>query len=221
MLVEQVHNDQNGQLKAMLRKAKVSDALTMVVPLEEVARTHFPLEEGNRSQRNDSAKFAELLLEIRRLEEVESRNELESLFIWFLDNKKHKIEEIIRRLSRHSVLGHYFLEHLSEDDDKSLGYVCLLREVMTLPRSVAERIGKGLDRATYCKTCADDVFGLGLNIGTDDLSMPIVEIGSPTIEHILQSFSQLFARIGVADPVERVIGKIIDNCTADQRGPQQ
>ena len=40
--------------------------------------------------------------------------------------------------------------------------------------------------------------------------MPIIQIGSPTIEHVLQSFSNLFGRIGVADPVTEIIDQIID-----------
>jgi hypothetical protein len=45
--------------------------------------------------------------------------------------------------------------------------------------------------------------------------MPITEIASPTIEHIMQSFSNVFGRIGVADPAEEVIGKILDSCLND------
>ena len=52
----------------------------------------------------------------------------------------------------------------------------------------------------------------------DDLAMPVVEVGSPTIEHILQSFSNLFGRIGVADPVDEVVDTIVQDALAVRKG---
>ena len=87
-----------------------------------------------------------------------------------------------------------------------------------MPRKVAEKLGKGLDHGTYCSVCDGFETQSGLVIGHDDLAMPVIEIGSPTIEHILQSFSQLFGRIGVEDPVDNVIGGIIEHCVSLNKG---
>jgi hypothetical protein len=215
ILVEQERSEQDGRLKSILRQANLSDALPMAISLEQIQMTHFPPDEGSKGQRKTSENFSLYLSEVRQFEAVGHKGDPNLLFKWFLENRKHKIEEIVKRLSRHSVLGHYLLESLYEKNDEISGYVCLLREVFTLPRNVAERLGKGLDRETYVKICGDMLPGQGLAFSTDDLAMPIIEIGSPTIEHILQSFSNLFGRIGVADPVESIIGNIILDCMAD------
>ncbi|UWQ77488.1 hypothetical protein [Leisingera sp. M658] len=212
ILVEQEKSEQDGNLKAMLRQGGVSDALATAITLEEIEKTHFPTDQGNKGQRKLSEKFAGYVAEVREFESIASDEDFEALFSWFSKNRKKKIEEIVRRLSRHGVLGHYLLERIATEDSHDTGYVCLLREVVTLPRNVAERIGKGLDKATYEGLCSASITWQGLMIGADDLAMPVVEIGSPTIEHILQSFSNLFGRIGVADPADKVIGKIIDDC---------
>lgn len=62
---------------------------------------------------------------------------------------------------------------------------------------------------------------MSLFIPDDDLAMPITEIASPTMEHVLQAFSNLFGRIGVADPDEGVIGSIVDLCLDDKSGAQK
>lgn len=214
ILSEQEKSEQDGNLKAMLRQAGLSDALATAITLEEIAKTHFPADQGNKVQRKRSEKFSGFIAEVREFESIESGGDSGSLFSWFSRNRVAKIQEIVRRLSRHGVLGHYLLERIAEEDSRGTGYVCLLREVVTLPRDVAEKIGKGLDNVTYEGLCGTNVTGQGLKIGADDLAMPVIEIGSPTIEHILQSFSNLFGRIGVAEPVDQVIDKIIEDCIA-------
>lgn len=212
ILVEQEKRQQDGNLKAMLRQANLSDALATVITLEEIEKTHFPADQGNKGQRKLSEKFSGYVSEVREFENIESDEDSEALFSWLSINRTKEIENIVRRLSDHGVLGHYLLERISDEDSQDTGYVCLLREVVTLPRNVAEKIGKGLDKATYENLCGASLMGQGLKIGADDLAMPVVEISSPTIEHILQSFSNLFGRIGVADPADQVIRKIIDDC---------
>ncbi|MBW4975464.1 hypothetical protein KZZ08_17670 [Roseovarius mucosus] len=215
ILVEQEKSDQDGTLKAMLRQAGLSDALATAISLERIEATHFSAEQSNKGQRKLNEKFSEYVAEVRDFEGIEYKGDSDALFSWFSRNRKKKIEEIVRRLSRHGVLGHYLLERIVDGDPESTGYVCLLREVVTLPRNVAEKIGKGLDKPTYESLCGTGLTDQGLMIGADDMAVPVIEIGSPTIEHILQSFSNLFGRIGVADPVDKVIGKIIDGCIAD------
>ncbi|WP_132311063.1 hypothetical protein [Martelella mediterranea] len=201
----------------MLKQAQISEALLRAVSLKQVAETHFPIGKGNKAHKEASRRFHELVEENRSFEALLKKSPNE-VFSWFVEHRPKDVEALVRQLSRHQVLGHYFLEKISEEEDGSAtGYVCLLREVITLPRSVAERLGRGLDQGTYQSICAGEVFENGLCIQKNDLAMPVVEIGSPTIEHILQSFAQLFGRIGVADPVEDVIGGIVEHCISSDR----
>lgn len=209
ILHEQELSERAGKLKGMLRKGNLSEALPMSISLEEIGKVHFPLGEGAKAKRASSEKFWEYIAECNEYDEVDRQDDRDLMFMWFATNRASKIEEIIRRLSRHAVLGHYFLETLSEKASGAQGYVCLLREVATLPKSVAERLGKGLDSESYKEICGDSFPSPGLVFEADSLAMPVVQIGSPTMEHILQSFGSLFGRIGVEDPVEDVISGII------------
>lgn len=220
MLMELERRNLGGRLKGSLKQAHLSESLPLAVTLDQIAEKHFPLDEGNKAQKNASRKFQDLVAETLAFEDVAGYN-ADLAFAWFAENRAKEIENLVRRLSRHEVLGHYFLEKIAEGDDTAKGYVCLLREVVTLPRSIAERIGKGLDRNTYKDLCVGDTVSNGLTIGQDDLSMPIIEIGSPTIEHILQSFAQLFGRIGVADPADEVIGGIVRHCISAEKGSEE
>lgn len=220
MLLEIERRNMNGKLKGMLKQAQLSESLPIVVSLEQIAEVHFPLEAGNKNQKAASRKFHDFVAENEDFKAAVNRN-ADGTFCWFIENRAKDVENLVRRLSRHDVLGHYFLETISEKNENATGYVCLLREVMTLSRKVAEKIGKGLDHWTYSSICSGESSESGLSVGQDDLAMPVVEIGSPTIEHILQSFAQLFGRIGVADPVEDVIGGIIEHCVSSGKGPEK
>lgn len=218
ILVEQEHNEQMGTLKSMLRQEEVSESILISVPLEKVAETHFPLEGVPAKQKKAGEKFRAHIELMNQFKAVVDEAKSENCFDWFAKCRDKKIKDLVQRLSRHNVLGHYLLERLYLDEHVASGYVCLLREVTTLERVVAQQIGKGLDRPTYEDLIAESGRSGGLNISDGELAAPITEIGSPTIEHILQSFSNLFGRIGVADPSEQVINKLFELCTEKTRG---
>ncbi|SMO77387.1 hypothetical protein [Ruegeria faecimaris] len=212
ILVDQELNDQRGQLVRMLKQAQVSEALLQAVPHREIAETHFQKDEGSKAKKTAAKKFHDLVDEMEKFSLLVAADGGGDIFEWFTRERGKQVGELVRRLSRHAVLGHYFLEALEPDTTEHKGYVCLLREVSTIPRPVADKLGKGLDQSTYAKQCNNSQFGSQLQIPEGGLAMPLIEIGSPTIEHIMQSFSNLFGRIGVADPIETVIGKIVDSC---------
>ncbi|EIE50584.1 hypothetical protein C357_12921 [Citreicella sp. 357] len=220
ILLEIEQRNLAGKLKGMLKQANISEALLTSVSLTDIAATHFPLGEGNKNQRAASQKLHDFLVE--RDEFFAAANGgMERAFLWFSLNRPKEIENLVRRLSRHDVMGHYLLETIDFESGRAEGYVCLLREVSTLPRLLAEKLGEGLDHSTYTALCKDLEFDADLVIRRDDLAMPIVEIGSPTIEHILQSFSNLFGRIGIADPVESVIDGMVQHCVSHTMGSEK
>lgn len=145
---------------------------------------------------------------IREFESIIRNESASDKFEWFRANRHCKVEEIVRRLSRHLVSGYYFIEKIDANEKEATGYVCLLREVATIPRVVAESIGRGLSFSQYLEEFQTER-QLALSFEHEDLAMPIGEVSSPTIEHILQMFAFLFMRIGVDDPVEKAIDAII------------
>ncbi len=109
-------------------------------------------------------------------------------------------DALVRELVHQKLGGYYFLNRIEPDGDDK-GYVVLLREVQIIPRMVAHAVGKGVDFRQYAEMCNDEPSLRGrLDIERDDLAMPVGMMRSPNLEHLMQSFSLLFGRIGLEDP---------------------
>ncbi len=222
LLIEDARNDLAGQIRNILRQAGLSTSLLGCVELEAIAKAHFPIEEGTKSQRKAAASFSKLASDTKHLEELVSKESPQSMTLWLQKERPKKIEDLIRRLFRHQVNGHYFLERISIESDSPEGYVVLLREVASISRDVSDKIGSGLEKERYEELCkASDRNDFGLSIPWDSIAMPIVEIGSPTIEHVLQTFSNLFSRIGITDPDENEIREMVQSYGGFDFGEQQ
>lgn len=104
------------------------------------------------------------------------------------------VSTLLKELTQQRLSGYYFLPSVYDSED-DLGYVVLLREVKHLSRSAAAAIAAGIDRTEV----SDRNGSLDLDFGIESFAMPIGEISSPAIEHILQTFAQLFGRIGLDD----------------------
>ncbi len=103
-------------------------------------------------------------------------------------------------LAAQRLAGYYFLDRLEPDGDNN-GFVALLREVQSIPRCAAVAVADGLDASLFADICkAEPLLGGRLQISEDSLAMPVGILLSPNLEHLMQSFSLLFGRIGIADP---------------------
>ena len=109
--------------------------------------------------------------------------------------------------------GYYFFERLKSENALE-GYVCLLREVTSLSKDVVEGLIKGLSKNQWEEIIRAGV-AQNLDFSNEEFACPISQIGSPYVEHLMQSFSNLFIRIGVsdadADDIETIVSKIAYN----------
>lgn len=109
-------------------------------------------------------------------------------------------DSMISELVHQQLAGHYFLSQIRPDGDDA-GYVVLLREIHALPRTAAHAISDGLDANCFAEMCAGEPGLRGrLRVASGELAMPLSVVRSPNIEHLMQAFSLLFNRIGIADP---------------------
>jgi hypothetical protein len=212
ILIENELAEQAGTLSSILKSIGISPSILSTVTLPEIDKIHFSGDSIGKSAKNAREKFNELCKVKEDFEERLKTQDMEKQFAWFQDHRPGKIEELIKRLSRHQVLGHYLLESISLEDSERTGFVCLMREVSTLPKRIAQKIATGLSGEAIEEICKLGSNRLGLTVPIGELAMPIIQIGSPTIEHILQAFSSLFGRIGVADPNEEDVGRIVRDC---------
>ncbi len=116
---------------------------------------------------------------------------------------------LIKDLTRQNMTGYYFIPKIDSNGD-DLGYVVLMREVRHIPRALAILIARGLDVATYDQNLSGNPSLAGrLVFDETGFSMPIGQLTSPTLEHLMQNFSLLFTRIGVADPNTEYIEELL------------
>lgn len=209
ILIEQHTNEVAGTLRALLRKGHLSEAALESTSVKTLVAAHF-LDPNNKSQRNLANELLRASETADAFQALVGKKDSPAILTWLRTNSPAKVSDLIRRLSKHSVSGYYFLETIHPDDSTPSGYVCLLREVATLPKRIAEKIATGLDATTLAQLNAGhQATPPPLTIAIDDLAMPIAQLTSPTIEHILQAFSHLFGRIGISDPDEQVIKSVI------------
>lgn len=206
ILVADEQADLKGRLESALKDAEVSVSLLNSVSLRDIEEEHFKTSATDRKG-NDRLKKFSALIDFREGFDGAFKSGQQATLEWFKQNRPKKIAELIRKLSRQDVTGFYFLERLQNEEIPE-GYVCLLREINTIPQPIAEQLADGLSRTVW-REQFHSTGAACLAFDREDFGMPISQIGSPTIEHIMQCFSNLFGRIGLPDPVESEISEII------------
>lgn len=162
--------------------------------IEKILR---PLAEKDRKIEAKIQKFQNAQATIERVEAAlaDGRREIlcEALKLApkFLDN-------VIKEISGNKIMGHHLLRGMKTLVGKDGDHVALLREVHHIPNSVAQRIVSGVSTIEW----SDDLAKLArcpVFLDNEDYCMPVAKLRSPWVEHLMQSWSLLFTRIGVED----------------------
>ena len=206
ILIANQKKEHVGQLKNFLKNANLSESLLISISLDEIGKVHFP---KNNSAKKKSAKYYELADEVTFFNNLCDEGCRIKILNWFQTKKQKKISELIDKLSHHAVTGFYMFERLFEDEENN-AYVCALRNVASLSQEISQKIANGLNEETYKEIQQDS--SNCLTFKYDNLVMPVSCIASPTIEHLMQVFANLFTRIGLEDPNHDVIDNLIDKC---------
>lgn len=203
-------NERRLDLQRSMKAKNIATSIIDHIPLHEIANTLFPLGDDQKRINDENKKFhkkCNRYVEIVNFSEKGDRN---VCLEWLKKENPGRIRDIVKRLVRNDVLGHYFLPRIHADE-KLIGYVCLFREVSTIPRDLVTELSKGLSEARW-RMIRNESSGGEFSFVGDDIAMPVSQVGSPVLEHILQSFSHLFGRIGVDDPLEDDIQYLQDRC---------
>lgn len=118
-----------------------------------------------------------------------------------LSDEFHKLRNgLLKELVEQRLNGYYFLPRV-DVADTDRGYVVILREIQHVPRDIARKIANGLSRDEYEEFMQTRIVDdQALNWSKTAYSMPISCLASPFLEHLMQTFSNLFCRIGLPDP---------------------
>lgn len=152
----------------------------------------FPEGSEDRNIRKTREKFLGYIEDIEKASSLSSLERASSLF-------PGVVSGLAAEVIKNKITGLYFIEKvdpLGEDH----GYVIMLRNVSRIPQSLGRAIEGGLDVNDYKEYIKSDVTVSGcLDFSAFDYCMPVSQISSPYIEHIMQAFSAVFSRIGVDD----------------------
>ncbi|MBS1165380.1 MAG: hypothetical protein H6R00_1405 [Proteobacteria bacterium] len=196
LIRERAEKESYGKLKGFLKAHDVAESILISQTLRDLSSSIFSgLKEKEKQQ------FESIITQI----ELSTTGCIPNISKFFEEFERTKVS-LIEDLIHHKVTGYYFLPGVYTSDPKR-GFVVLLREASFVPRDIAPLIANGADLATLKTSKTPNAVNC-LNFSIDDFAMPISQIPSPEIEHILQSFSMMFGRIGLADPDPLLISEL-------------
>ncbi|MBD8893514.1 hypothetical protein [Roseibium litorale] len=192
ILIENSRKNQSGSFDTILKQASIATSVLETIPRQTVVTSFFDDTNATKTRKKLAARAHELADQLDRLEAldldcVKDRN-------WFLSAHQKEVSALIKELINNKVSSFYYLPSVT-DENENEGYVVLLRESAFLPRRIAKEVANGLDRPVSSNSWLDS----HLSFAHDDFAMPVGRIPSPNIEHILQTFSYMFGRIGLED----------------------
>ncbi len=204
--------DVKNRFKSLLAKRQLSASLLEVHSPYEIAKLHFPRPAESGSQKaiketKEAEEASETAAWLSHLQQclvspLPNRHAIQTAVI----RCRKSVEAVVKDLITHKLAGYYFLPTLGGLTEKpsQKGYVVLLREVHHMPREGVSQLVEGIskDAATTPPT-------RGLCFDCFDFIYPVAELVSPWIEHLMQSFCNLFGRIGVADIDKKVLTQIL------------
>jgi hypothetical protein len=200
IFVSRIKKEIEGNIKNKLTACDLSESLLKVYNPRLIYEVNIKKLESDTRKKKLVNDFSVLVENFEKINSILNRTPtLEEMRD--LGSKYPKLlEGIIKELLSFNLAGYYYIQNI-ELKPTSLEYVVLLREVHHISSDTALLIGNGIDIDTY-KSDFKDLFKRNICPKfclEDDFAMPISHLQSPWIEHLMQSFSNLFIRIGLPD----------------------
>ncbi|MGN8159956.1 hypothetical protein ACS8YF_14940 [Salinisphaera sp. SWV1] len=193
ILSERIKNSAIGKAKNCLKTIDIDPELVSGVNLSSIRAAHFST--ADKRVKKQGEIFDDAREEIRLCNET-LKGDSEK-YTRLLEEKAKDLTSLTRELVDHRLSGYYFLDSLDTSGEENDGYVVLLRQVNTLPFWLAEKISRGL-QTTRIAEMNNGGYNY-LSHSDYGAAMPIGCLKSPDVEHLMQSFSALFSRIGIED----------------------
>jgi hypothetical protein len=194
LLIDRARRQLMGALRSCLRDSAFAENILEVESPRGVVETLFP----------SDVVPPVLRIRTRALTAVESLERLDVLVLPLSTDQLRQLcaefkglrRSILDELTSARLMGFLFLPQI-EFDGADDGFVVSLREVRHLPRILARLVGAGLAKPLEEARLAE--LSPHLSFIANDFAMPLGLLPSPLIEHIMQTFSLLFSRIGLED----------------------
>ncbi|HGN0784561.1 TPA: hypothetical protein ACKRNQ_002789 [Pseudomonas aeruginosa] len=199
IVLKRAESDAANTKKNIILQAGLSESLIRTKSSEEIINGHLlPKASADKGLQKKLQQFKEqdqIIAEITAAISSDRRKITDTLKKF----QKH-IDTTIKELAGNRLTGYYLLRSMpSLYDDSGSDYVALLREVHHIPRSLAQRIISGVSKAEWESQPDRELTKCPVFYGDDDYCVPVARLQSPWIEHLMQSWTLLFSRIGVED----------------------
>ncbi|MGC2779071.1 MAG: hypothetical protein WA418_25905 [Bradyrhizobium sp.] len=192
-------------MRRLLKSAKYSDSIMLTQSPESILETLFASSPGSKADQKARDSFQALIEDYRLILKAQESEPSKQLAREIGNKYAGERDSLLRELIHQSLNGFYFLPSVIPVGSNE-GHVVLLREIRHIPRELATRIGEGISCEEYSLACAERPQFVGrLSFERESFGMPIGQLQSPHIEHLMQVFSILFSRIGLPDLDQSVL----------------
>ncbi|HYD14182.1 MAG TPA: hypothetical protein VEC11_15150 [Allosphingosinicella sp.] len=203
VLLDRARRDVDGRLSSSLRAAGLPQSLLFAQSPRAILERIYRAPDAPRALSKAEPKFA---ASVDLCEALHNPTDgPETLLEFLCANFSGLKSGLLRELLAGALLGYYFLPRVHHDE-APLGYVALLREVSRLPSSLGQRVASGVEESELYGEVAQAT--QHLSFACNKFAMPVGEVPSPQIEHIMQALSNLFGRIGLRDYRQEYIDEI-------------
>lgn len=202
--------EQNNNLENVLNALELSSSVLRTTSMDEIIKNLLnPLAETDRRAVAKIQKFKDSAGLIAKSEAALGSAQMERLRD-ALSGAAKIVDQVLKELAGNRLTGHYLLRSMpTVYGAESENHVALLREVHHVPNDLAHRIMGGISRDDWAAQSREGVC-CPIFCQEEDFCMPVAKLRSPWVEHLMQSWSMLFARIGVEDVDFATVKKSLD-----------
>lgn len=196
--MDRIDADCHNTLKNYLKDASLSESLLETKAVDEIYDAHFKAKESERAWTARCSKIRATIENYAKNQRLRTSHDSKEERRLHLIENSGKVDGVVKELSGNRLSGFYFLREMPSLDGDKANYVALLREIHHIPTNLAREIVDGLAKEAWVARQQNSL-RCPRFVGDSDLAAPVAKLKSPWIEHLMQNFTMLFARIGVAD----------------------
>lgn len=192
LYIAKLKNDTLSRLRNELKNIRVSESLVNRYTAKKIREI---VETQNGSIPKNLNKTLTQLYDVEQFEEKKIN------FSKLVETYGGPKKELLKEIAANKNLNYYLLEGVEDF------WLIRMRELNRLTPSVLIRLQNGIDsKLTDHELSENDICQY-----EDELFLPLYEIKSPYIEHIMQHFLSSFNRIGIEDMHKDVINDFLNS----------